>query len=94
MPEIGKEELQHIAKLARIILSGEEEEKFQGELSSILEYFSILDEIKTEVEPLHHVFDLVNIFREDREAPSFPREDILANTPEKEEGYVRGPRII
>ena len=91
---VTKEELEHIAALARIELTEEEKERFEPELNAILDYFSVLDEIDAKVEPLHHVSELINIFREDEDGPSLMQSEVLENAPKKEEGYVKGPRIV
>ena len=94
---VSRTELEHIAYLARISLSDEEKEEFTEQLNAILEYFSILDELDEEVrdvEPLHHVFSLVNVFRDDVEGESLAQEDVLGMAPEKEDEYIKGPRIV
>jgi len=91
---IDEDVVRHIAWLARIQLEEEEIKKLIPQLSKILEYFSILDEVQEEVEPLYHVNDLVNVFREDDPEEPLPREEILRNAPKKEDGYFRGPRVV
>ncbi len=64
--KLTKQEVQHIADLARIKLSEKDEEKFQEQLSSILDYVNKLNEVDTKgVEPVSHVSGLCNILRED-----------------------------
>lgn len=85
---LSREEVRHIAKLARISLSEKEEEKFQRELASILEYISKLQEVDTEgVEALEQVTDLKNSFREDtREKKNVSPEALLFCSPLSIEG--------
>jgi aspartyl-tRNA(Asn)/glutamyl-tRNA(Gln) amidotransferase subunit C len=91
---VSKKDLEHIASLARIELTEDEKEKFAPQLTAILEYFGMLDEVKTDEQPLHHVFELTNIFREDEEGDSLPQDSVLGNAPKKEDGYIKGPRIV
>ncbi|MEM3028068.1 MAG: Asp-tRNA(Asn)/Glu-tRNA(Gln) amidotransferase subunit GatC [Candidatus Bathyarchaeia archaeon] len=90
---IGREEVKHLAWLARIKLSNKEIDAFAEQLSQILEYFRKIDEVDTEgVEPTYHVLDLTNVFRKD-EPRTFPAEEVLRNVPEKRGGYVKAPRM-
>ncbi|MBI4361672.1 MAG: Asp-tRNA(Asn)/Glu-tRNA(Gln) amidotransferase subunit GatC [Euryarchaeota archaeon] len=91
---IAPGELASLARLARLALADAEVERFQRDLASILEYFDQLDDVQTDVKPLHHASGLVNVFREDTRGDSLPPEDALGNAAEKEEGYVRAPRIL
>ena len=93
--KLSREEVEHIALLARIGLSEEEVERFRKELSSILAYFSRLQEVNTEdVPPTSHVIPLSNVMREDKIAPSLPPEEVLSNAPEVEEGFIKVPPIL
>jgi len=93
--KLSREEVEHIALLARIGLSEEEVERFRKELSSILSYFSRLQEVNTEgVPPTSHVIPLSNVMREDEIAPSLPPEEVLSNAPEVEEGFIKVPPIL
>jgi aspartyl-tRNA(Asn)/glutamyl-tRNA(Gln) amidotransferase subunit C len=92
---IRKEELEHIAWLARIELSEAEKELFEQQLSSILEYFAVLDEVDTtDVEPTYHVIGITDIVREDEPKEGLSQADVLRNAPKKEEGYFKSPRIL
>ena len=83
--KLSPEEVKHIALLARLGLSEDEVEKFQGQLSNILENFEILQNVDTtDVPPTSHPIALENVFREDEVAPSFAPEEVLANAPEQE----------
>ncbi|HEC21171.1 MAG TPA: Asp-tRNA(Asn)/Glu-tRNA(Gln) amidotransferase subunit GatC [Candidatus Peregrinibacteria bacterium] len=75
---ISKEEVLHIAKLARLKLSSPEVEKFSTQLSGILDYMEILKEVDTtDVKPTSQVTGLTNITQEDTPRKSPPREDLL-----------------
>lgn len=70
---ISKEQVEHIAKLARIKLKEDEIEKYQKDLSEILEYFNVLQEVDvSRVKPLTHSIALANISREDVARPGTP----------------------
>ncbi len=85
-------EVEHIAELARLELTGKEKEMFVEQLSSILDYVEKLQEVDTQgVEETSQVTGLVNATRKDQEEES-PKElinDILDNAPDKEEGLFK-----
>jgi aspartyl-tRNA(Asn)/glutamyl-tRNA(Gln) amidotransferase subunit C len=90
--EIGREEVLHVARLARLALTDEEVERFRGQLSAILEAVGKVSELDlADVEPTAHPLDLVNVFGEDVPRPSLPLEDALANAPDPEDGYFGVP---
>ncbi|QJA05860.1 Asp-tRNA(Asn)/Glu-tRNA(Gln) amidotransferase subunit GatC [Thermosulfurimonas marina] len=92
---ISKEEVQHVAHLARLEFSEEDLERFTRELSSILDYVAKLSEVDTSgVEPTYNALRLTNRFREDQTRSSFPPEEILANAPEREGTSFVVPRVI
>ncbi|RZN41050.1 MAG: Asp-tRNA(Asn)/Glu-tRNA(Gln) amidotransferase subunit GatC [Methanophagales archaeon ANME-1-THS] len=92
---IRKEEIEHIAWLARIELSEAEKELFEQQLSSILDYFAVLDEVDTtDVEPTYHVIGITDMVREDEPKEGLSQADVLRNAPKKENGYFRSPRIL
>lgn len=96
MPKImiTREEVYHIANLAKIEVSEGEVVSFRKDFESILQYFNILDEVEEDVEPTFQVLPLKNIFREDIPKDSLPREEILKNAKHTEDGYFKGPRIV
>jgi aspartyl-tRNA(Asn)/glutamyl-tRNA(Gln) amidotransferase subunit C len=92
---LSREEVLHVAKLARLSLKPEEIEIFTRQLNDILAYVAKLQEVDTEgVPPLAHVIPLANAFREDEVQPSLERDETLANAPEREEGAFVVPRVI
>jgi aspartyl-tRNA(Asn)/glutamyl-tRNA(Gln) amidotransferase subunit C len=93
--KITKEEIEHIALLARLSLSEEEKDLFGSQLSSILDYMDKLNELDTiYTEPTSHVLPLSNVMRYDLTVPSLPREDALVNAPSHAEKFFRVPKII
>ncbi len=93
--KISKEEIEHIAVLARLSLTEEEKELFGAQLSGILGYMEQLNELDTkEVEPTSHVLALGNVMREDVPGESLPREEALMNAPSHTEKFYRVPKII
>ena len=92
---ISKEEVLHIAKLAKLKLTEEEVELFQEQLGKILEYFRKLEEVDTDdVEPLKHVITAGNVFREDEPQESIRLEEALKNAPKRRDGYFEVPKVI
>jgi aspartyl-tRNA(Asn)/glutamyl-tRNA(Gln) amidotransferase subunit C len=94
-PRISREDVQHVARLARLELSEPELVRMQDELSHILAYIDKLRSVDTTgVEPTSHAVPLTNVMREDEPRPSLPRADMLANAPEAAGDFFRVPRII
>jgi aspartyl-tRNA(Asn)/glutamyl-tRNA(Gln) amidotransferase subunit C len=89
------EEVEHVRRLARLRLSPEEIEKMRVQLSHILEHIDMLKEVDVAgVPPTAQVTDLLNILREDELRPSLPREDVLANAPDQQDGMFRVREIF
>ena len=89
------EQVEHIARLARLQFSDAEKETLSEELSQILQYMEKLNELDTEgVEPLSHPTELVNIMRPDEVQPSLTREEALKNAPSKQDGFFKVPKVI
>jgi aspartyl-tRNA(Asn)/glutamyl-tRNA(Gln) amidotransferase subunit C len=94
-PRISREDVQHVARLARLELSEPELVRMQDELSHILAYIDKLRSVDTTgVEPTSHAVPLTNVMREDEPRPSLPRAEMLANAPEAAGDFFRVPRII
>ncbi|MCL0029702.1 Asp-tRNA(Asn)/Glu-tRNA(Gln) amidotransferase subunit GatC [Dehalococcoidia bacterium] len=93
--KLDREEVEHIARLARLGLSEAEREIFQSQLSDILENFDILQELDTgDIPPTAHVIEMENVIRDDEVAPSLARDDILANAPRQENGFFRVRAVL
>ncbi len=83
---LTRAEVQHIAELAKLKLSDEEIDRMTPQLSAILDHAARLQELNTDaIPPTASVVPLQNIMREDVVVPSLPREDVLANAPDKDE---------
>ncbi|AOY57080.1 MULTISPECIES: Asp-tRNA(Asn)/Glu-tRNA(Gln) amidotransferase subunit GatC [Desulfococcus] len=93
--KITKEEVLHVAKLARLDMDDDAVEKFSDQIGTILSYMDSLNGVDTEgVAPTSHAISLNNAFREDEETGSLDRDAALANAPEKEDGCFVVPRIV
>lgn len=91
---LSREEVEHIADLARLALTEEEKERFRQQLSAVLEYAARLQELDTEaIPPTATVLPLRNILRPDEPRSPTAREDILANAPDAEENCFKVPAI-
>ncbi len=93
--KITQEEVQHVADLSRLSFSEQEMENITKQLNDILTYVAQLEEVETsDVEPMAHVFKIVNAFRQDQVKQSLPSDKALANAPERENNTFVVPRII
>jgi aspartyl/glutamyl-tRNA(Asn/Gln) amidotransferase C subunit len=102
---ISKEQIEHIAKLARMKLTEKEEEKFANDLSSILNYIDKLNKVDTEnIKPIQQITGLDNITRSDveirnpmptgRQAKLEIRNKILDEAPDRKDNYFKVPKIL
>jgi aspartyl-tRNA(Asn)/glutamyl-tRNA(Gln) amidotransferase subunit C len=93
---LSRDQVQHIARLARVGLSEEDIERFSQQLSEILDYFERLRQVDTEdVPPTAHTLPLHNVWREvDEPAPPLDKEEVLANAPVREGDYFRVKVIL
>jgi aspartyl-tRNA(Asn)/glutamyl-tRNA(Gln) amidotransferase subunit C len=88
-------EVEHVARLARLRLTPEELEKMRVQLSNILDHIDMLKEVDvSDVPPTAQVTDLLNILRADEVSTSLPREDVLANAPDQEDGMFKVKAIF
>ena len=93
--KITKEEVLHVAKLARLDVDETLIDKFAKQIGTILEYVDTLNQVDTEgVASTSHALSLTNAFREDNERDTFDKESALANAPEKEDGSFVVPKVI
>jgi aspartyl-tRNA(Asn)/glutamyl-tRNA(Gln) amidotransferase subunit C len=89
---IDRDQVLHVAKLARLKLTDDEVDRMAGELSKILEHVETMNELDLEgVEPTSHVVDLTNVLREDVPRPCLSREQALDQAPDAAEGGFRVP---
>jgi aspartyl-tRNA(Asn)/glutamyl-tRNA(Gln) amidotransferase subunit C len=92
---IDRETVIHVAKLARLGLSEEDINLFQGQLSVILQNIAILQEADVSgVSPTAHASRLTNIMRTDTPRPSYPPEVLLANAPDQEDNYLKVNAVL
>ena len=92
--EISKDEVQHVASLARLGIDESETELFSTQLSHILTYFDALKEMNTQVRSPSAPTPMHDVLREDRLEPSLPRERALMNAPATDGGYFQVPKIM
>ena len=89
------EEVRNIAYLARLYLSDDEEQRFAGQLSAILEYAEVLNNVDTsQISPTATVLSLTAPLRPDKVRPCPPQEKILENAPTQEEGMFQVPPVL
>jgi aspartyl-tRNA(Asn)/glutamyl-tRNA(Gln) amidotransferase subunit C len=89
---IEREQVLHVARLARLRLSDAEVERMAGELSGILEHVDRIGELDLDdVRPTSHVVELENVLRPDEPRPSWPRGAVLGQAPDPAEGAFRVP---
>jgi aspartyl-tRNA(Asn)/glutamyl-tRNA(Gln) amidotransferase subunit C len=93
--KISLEDVEHVARLARLELSAAEKERMRRELDGILAYIDKLRALDTSgVAPTSHAVPVTNVMRDDEERPSLPRDEMLANAPDPHRELFRVPRII
>ncbi len=93
--KLSREEVLHIARLARVALTEAEITRLSEQLSNILENFEVLQQVDTtDVPPTAQSVALQSVMREDEVAPSLPQEDILANAPRREGDCFRVRAVL
>jgi aspartyl-tRNA(Asn)/glutamyl-tRNA(Gln) amidotransferase subunit C len=93
--KIGKDEIMHVAGLARLDIDKRSIDSFESQLGKILDYIEALNSVDTKgIPPTFHAISIENAFREDEEENHLDREKALANAPEIEEGSFMVPKII
>ena len=93
--ELTKEQIDHISQLVRLNFSEEEREQFQVQLTGILSYVGMLNDVDTvDVEPVTTVLPQVNVFREDEVRKPLPQEDFLSLAPLADHGHYKVPKVI
>ena len=92
---ITKQQVLHVAHLARLELDEAAIEKFAGQIGTVLEYVDQLQAVNTEgVKPTSHAISLTNAFREDEVRDHLETEKALANAPEAEDGSFVVPKVV
>jgi len=93
--KISKEEVLHVAHLARLNLAEGELHKMTEQLDGILSYFDKLGELDTaDIKPTTHAFELCNAFREDEVRASLSQEEAVKNGPQQDGEAFQVPRVI
>jgi aspartyl-tRNA(Asn)/glutamyl-tRNA(Gln) amidotransferase subunit C len=89
---LSRDQVLHVARLARLELTEEEVERFGSELSKVLDHIEKIGELDlTDVEPTSHVVEIENVLRADEPRPSIPREKALESAPDAALGGFRVP---
>jgi aspartyl-tRNA(Asn)/glutamyl-tRNA(Gln) amidotransferase subunit C len=92
MAAIGRDDVLHVARLARLALTEEEIERFGEQLNAILEAVGKVSELDLSgVEPTSHPLALANVLEADEPRPCLPVDDALRNAPEREGDFFRVP---
>lgn len=92
---ISKEQVEHVANLARLKLTDEERDQFTIQLNQILQFAEKLNELDTdEVEPTSHVLQMSNVLRDDEVKPSLPHEKVIENAPRQQDGMFLVPSVF
>ncbi|MGH3908807.1 MAG: Asp-tRNA(Asn)/Glu-tRNA(Gln) amidotransferase subunit GatC [Pseudonocardiaceae bacterium] len=95
MPTISRDEVAHLARLARLAVTEEELDLFAGQLDVILTSVArVSDVAAADIPPTSHAVPLTNVFREDVPHPGLTQRDALAGAPAAEDGRFRVPRIL
>ena len=91
----SRQDVQHVARLARLHLTDDELDRMREQLDAILAYVDKLRQLDVEgVEPTSHAVPLVDVMRDDALAPCLTQDEALANAPDRVDAFFRVPRII
>jgi aspartyl-tRNA(Asn)/glutamyl-tRNA(Gln) amidotransferase subunit C len=92
---VTTEEVRHLATLSRVGMTDQEVEQMRDEMTNILESFDVLGQVDTDdVEPTGHAVDLDTVVRDDEVTASSPVDDVLANAPSTEDGFIRVRAVL
>jgi aspartyl-tRNA(Asn)/glutamyl-tRNA(Gln) amidotransferase subunit C len=95
MPAISRDEVAHLARLARLAVTESELDTFAGQLDVILQSVARVGEVAAEdIPPTSHSVPLTNVFRDDEPVPCLQQQAALAGAPDVEDGRFRVPRIL
>lgn len=95
MAGISRDQVVHVARLARLDLTDDEVDRFTGQLAAVLDHVADLEALDTAgVPPTAHPLPLANVLRPDDPGPSLDRDEVLAQAPAAEHGRFRVPRIL
>ena len=92
---LTREEVEHVAQLAHVGLSDADIERFRSQLSQILDYFDVLEKVDTrDVPPTAQSLALENVWRPDETRRPLGSDDVLANAPQRSNGYFRVRKVL
>jgi aspartyl-tRNA(Asn)/glutamyl-tRNA(Gln) amidotransferase subunit C len=92
---LTRDEVLHVARLARVSLTEDDVTRFQQQLSQILDHFESLSRIDTEgVPPTTHTLTLEGVMVADEVRPSLTHDEVLANAPLEQDGYLRVRAVL
>jgi aspartyl-tRNA(Asn)/glutamyl-tRNA(Gln) amidotransferase subunit C len=92
---LSREDVQHVASLARLGLSDDEIARMQEQLSSILEHIEVINQLDTDaIPPTAQVIELQNVMREDAVRPSFPQDVITRMAPSSRHGFIAVSEVL
>jgi len=95
MASISRDNVEHVAHLARLQLTDEELDRMQTQLSNILDAIATLRDVDTsQVGPTASVIQLENVMRDDVATRPMPRDVTLANAPLRDDPYLRVPTVL
>ncbi|WP_163970960.1 Asp-tRNA(Asn)/Glu-tRNA(Gln) amidotransferase subunit GatC [Oceanobacillus halotolerans] len=95
MSDISKDQVKHVAHLARLAITEEEAEKLTDELGAIIDYANQLNELDTtDIEPTTHDQNVKNVLRKDEPRKWITKEEALKNAPDQENGQFKVPSIL
>ncbi len=95
MAKITLEDVEYVASLAQLRLDDEAKQRLLKEMGDVLAYVDKLNELDTDdIEPMMHVLDITNVYREDVVTGSLDRDDALRNAPKTDGAYFLVPRIL
>lgn len=95
MAAISRDDVAHVARLARLQLSDEELDTFTGQLAAVLEHAADVEALDVhDVPPTSHPFELANVLRPDEPRPSLDRDEVLSQAPDAVDGRFRVPPIL
>jgi aspartyl-tRNA(Asn)/glutamyl-tRNA(Gln) amidotransferase subunit C len=95
MASLSRDDVEHVALLARLGLRDEEIGRLQNQLNHILDQYAKLTELDTEsIAPTAQTIELENVLRDDQPRPSLPSSAVLDNAPEVRDGRLVVPAII
>ena len=95
MPSISRDDVEHVAHLARLHLTDDEIDRMQSQLSNILDAIETLRDVDTsQVGPTASVIQLENVMRDDVATPPMPRDAALANAPLRDDPFLRVPTVL